>query len=391
MYPNLYYAFRDLFGINLPFLKAIHTVGFFIAFAFVPGAWLWAHELKHREKNGELTYITKTYTGNSAINYTRVIFHFILGFTAAYKLVGLFLSQEAENAQAYIFSLKGNMLAGLLCGLAWAFLTFYNDHKNKLANTQRQSIKIYPHQYVPHAIFIAAIAGIIGSKFFGIFEDWHSFMQSPVQSLSSPDGFNFLGGLILATFAMWFYHYRFGLQRMRMADALTPSLMLSYAIGRLGCQIAGDGDWGINNLHPKPVNWLPDWLWAYDYPHNVIQKGVYMQGCTWNEYCNKLPIPVYPTPLYETIICLMLCGLLLFAGRRLNLAGQLSGLYLMLAGVERFFIEQIRVNIKYTCLTLHFTQAEALSILLFVCGVVLFTIAPKLPANKKLYNKGQER
>ena len=50
MYPNLYYLIKELFGISLPFLKAISTAGFFMALAFVPAAWLWEHELKHKEK-----------------------------------------------------------------------------------------------------------------------------------------------------------------------------------------------------------------------------------------------------------------------------------------------------------------------------------------------------
>lgn len=381
MYPNLYYAFRELFGINLPALKAVHCVGFFIAFAFVPGGWLWVHELKYREKTGTLTYIIKTIPARPAINYWRILWHLVLGFVAAYKLAGVFLSHAEDGAQAYLFSLSGNFAAGIICGIAWAAATYYNERKNNLAYTQPQAVKVYPHQYVPRGVLVAAIAGVTGSKIFGVLEEWSSFIRSPWQILASTEGFNYLGGLIVATFVMWFYHYKFGLQRMRMADALTPTLMLSYAIGRIGCQVAGDGDWGINNPAPAPA-WLPHWLWAYDYPHNIVQKGVYIQGCTWYEYCNKLPVPVYPTPLYECIICIIFSGVLVFMGRKFKLAGRLSGLYLMLAGIERFFIEKIRVNFHYTFWGIHFTQAEALSVVLFICGVVLYAIAPKLPANK---------
>jgi len=383
MYPNLYYAFRELFGVSLPALKAIHTVGFFIAIAFVPGGWLWAYEQKYREKTGSLFFITKKIPAHPAINYGRILLHLVLGFIAAYKLVGLLLQHGVEQTQAYMLSLKGNLLAGLLCGALWAWVTFYNERKNKRSGNQEQIIKVYPHEYVWRGVLVAAVAGVIGSKLFGLFENWGEFTRAPLQTLASPEGFNYLGGLIVATFAMWFYHYKFGLQRMRMADALTPSLMLSYGLGRLGCQVAGDGDWGINNPLPNPSRWLPDWLWSYDYPHNVIQKGVYMQGCTWTKYCNKLPVPVYPTPLYECIICILLCGVLIFAGRKFKFAGRLSGLYLMLTGIERFFVEKIRVNIHYKAWGITFTQAEALSVVLFICGVVLFCIAPKLLANKK--------
>lgn len=378
MYPNLYYALKELFGINLPALKAVHTVGFFIAIAFVPGAWLWRREQQYREKTGQLTYITKTIPAHPPIDYARVLLHFTLGFAAAYKLVGLFLYNTGPLATSYLFSVKGNLPAGIIGGAAWGFATWYNERKNQLAITRPQVIKVWPHEYVPRGVLVAAVVGVVGSKIFGLLEDWDSFVKAPLTTLLSPEGFNYLGGLILATFAMWFYHYKFGRQRMRMADALTPTLMLSYAIGRLGCQFASDGDWGITNLNPKPFSWLPGWLWAYDYPHNVIQKGVYMQGCTWTEYCNKLAVPVYPTPVYEFIICMALCGLLIFAGRKFTLAGRLSGLYLMLVGSERFFIEKIRVNAHYTWWGIHFTQAEALSVGLFICGVVLWCIAPKL-------------
>jgi len=382
MYPNLYYAFKELFGINLPALKGIHTVGFFIAAAFLPGAWLWRREQQYREKTGTLTYITRIIPAHPAIDYWRVLLHLALGFIAAFKLVGLFTYNAGVQAQAYMFSTKGSLPAGIIGGLTWAVITWYNERKSQLSITQPQTIKVYPHEYVPRGVLVAAFAGIIGSKLFGVLEEWGQFVKAPFETLASPEDFNFLGGLIIATFAMWFYHYKFGRQRMRMADALTPSLMLSYGIGRLGCQFAGDGDWGITNLNPRPFSWLPGWLWAYNYPHNVLQKGVYMQDCTWPEYCNKLAVPVYPTPIYECLICLLLCGILIFAGRRFTLAGRLSGLYLMLAGIERFFIEKIRVNIHYNFAGIHYTQAEALSVVLFICGVVPWMIAPKLKANQ---------
>lgn len=381
MYPNLYYAFKELFGINLPALQSIHTVGFFIAAAFIPGAWLWVYELKYREKTGQLTYITKTIPAQPAINYWCVLLHLLLGFIAGYKLLGLFTWHAFQQAQSYMFSSAGSFIGGLLAGAAWAFATYHNERKNRATHTQPQTIRIYPHEYVPRGVIVAAIAGVIGSKAFGVLEEWGAFAKAPWQTLASAEGFNYLGGLIIATFAMWFYHYKFGLQRMKMADALTPTLMFSYGLGRLGCQVAGDGDWGINNLASRPA-WVPQWLWAYDYPHNVIQKGVYMQDCTWPEYCNRLPVPVYPTPLYECILCLLLSGVLVFVGRKFKLAGRLSGLYLMLAGIERFFIEQIRVNVHYSFAGIHYTQAEALSVVLFICGVVLWCIAPGLRANK---------
>ena len=76
-------------------------------------------------------------------------------------------------------------------------------------------------------------------------------------------------------------------------DAVAPALILSYGVGRLGCQFSGDGDWGIEA--PAQPDWwfLPDWAWAYNYPHNVIDDGVRMADCTWN-YCYELASTCIP-------------------------------------------------------------------------------------------------
>lgn len=383
MYPNLYYAIKELFGISIPFLKAISSAGFFMALAFIPGAWLWQYELKRKEKNRELTYITKSITIGKRTLIKRVLLHLILGFLAGFKLVGLlFTSYDIADNKEYLFSWKGNIPVGLLVGIIWATVTLYVGYMQRLYRPEKKVIAVYPHEYVPKAILVAAISGIIGAKVFGLMENWNAFLNDPIKNIFSSTGFAYLGGFIVATFAMWFYHYKFGVQRMRMADALAPSLMLSYGLGRIGCQIAGDGDWGINNANPNPYSWLPSWLWSYDYPHNVLKKGIYMQDCTWDDYCNKLAVPVFPTPIYELILCLFLFAILMLIRKRIRMAGRISAIYLMFAAIERFTIEKIRVDVRYDFWGLRPTQAEVLSVFLFVCGVFLFFIAPKLNANK---------
>ncbi len=382
MYPNLYYLIEEFFVISLPFLKAVSTAGFFMALAFVPAACLWEHELKYKEKIGELTYRTETITVGNGINIQRILFHFILGFIGGFKLIGLFTGDTYENNADYFFSLQGNLTAGIICGAIWAFVTFYIQYKRRPAVPYNDIEKIYPHEYVPHAILVAALSGIIGAKVFGVLEHWGKFIKDPVHTFFSSEGFAFLGGFIVATFAMWLYHYKFSVQRMRMADALAPALILGYSLGRLGCHIAGDGDWGINNPKPNPLSWLPNWLWSYDYPHNILRKGIYMQGCTWDDYCYKLAVPVYPTPLYELVMGLIIVLVLLFALRREKLAGRVSAYCLMLMGIERFLIEKIRVDVRYDFFGLHPTQAEILAVFCFCCGVLLYFIASVLKANK---------
>ena len=121
---------------------------------------------------------------------------------------------------------------------------------------------------------------------------------------------------------------------------------------------------------------MPDWFFAYDFPHNVNETGVKLADCT-GQYCNHLPIPVFPTSLYEIIFCLILFGILWAIRKRINIPGVLFGIYLIFNGVERFFIEKIRVNVKMNFLGMHITQAELISFGLIVLGVVLIIILRK--------------
>ena len=172
------------------------------------------------------------------------------------------------------------------------------------------------------------------------------------------------------------YSKRIKLPIVHLVDSFAPILMLGYSIGRIGCQISGDGDWGIVNLHPKPFSWLPDWLWAYQYPHNVVGEGVAIPGCV-GQYCNQLAQPVYPTALYEVIVCAILFIVLWSVRKKIKIPGRIFGLYLILNGVERFSIESIRVNTKYEDLPLQPTQAQIISVILMLTGIWLFIQSKK--------------
>jgi prolipoprotein diacylglyceryltransferase len=147
--------------------------------------------------------------------------------------------------------------------------------------------------------------------------------------------------------------------------------MIAYAVGRIGCQVAGDGDWGIVNTAPKPFSWLPDWMWSFTYPHNVNEAGVPIEGCV-GRYCNVLPQAVYPTPFYETVMGLILFALLWSLRKKLRPYGALFALYLIVNGIERFLIEQIRVNNEMELFGLNPTQAEVIAIGLVLVGIALW-------------------
>ena len=145
-------------------------------------------------------------------------------------------------------------------------------------------------------------------KDFHNLENFDLFLKDPVGQLISFSGLTFYGGLIGGAVGVLWYTKKYNIRPLEICDATAPSLMLAYGVGRIGCQMSGDGDWGIDNLSPKPewMSFLPDWMWSYKFPHNVIREGVPMQDCgseVWYPYCYELANPVWPTAFYETVIC----------------------------------------------------------------------------------------
>jgi prolipoprotein diacylglyceryltransferase len=103
----------------------------------------------------------------------------------------------------------------------------------------------------------------------------------------------------------------------------------------------------------------------------VINEGVAIKDCS-GQYCRQLPIPVFPTAFYETVVCLFLTALLFLYRSRSHIAGTVFAIYLVLNGLERFFIEKIRVNTQYELFGFHPTQAELIAAFLILTGIGLF-------------------
>jgi len=378
MYPNLYYAFKDLFGIELSGLKLINSFGFFVAFCFIISAWVLTLELRRKQQQGLFSYTEEKIVIGAPASILDLVLNFLLGFVFGYKIIGAFTIPDALNdPQSFILSSKGNLLLGILVGLFFAGLKWYEKHKQQLDKPEERMVRIWPHDRVGDLLIYAAGFGFLGAKIFHNLENWNDFAKDPIGALLSFSGLTFYGGLICAGAAIMLYARRIKLPIVHLVDAFAPILMLGYAIGRIGCQVSGDGDWGIANLNPKPFSWIPDWLWAYQYPHNVVGEGMPIPGCI-GPYCNQLVPAVYPTALYEVILCSLIFTLLWSIRKKIKVPGQLFGIYLMFNGVERFLIESIRVNTKYESLPFQPTQAQIISVSLFLVGLILTFNAKKL-------------
>lgn len=377
MYPNLYYAFKDIFGIELSGLKLVNSFGFFVALSFIIAAWILTLELRRKQQLGLFVHTEETITIGAPAGIKELLLNFLLGFVFGYKIIGAFTVPDALNdPQAFILSGKGSLVTGVLLGLVFGGLKWWEKNKQKLDKPETRTIRIWPQDRVGDIVIYAALFGFIGAKIFHNLENWNDFVKDPVGSLIAFSGLTFYGGLICAGIAIILYARSKKIKVVHLCDAMAPTMMLAYALGRIGCQVSGDGDWGIVNLHPKPFGWLPNWMWAYQYPHNVIGEGVAIPGCA-GQYCNQLPMPVYPTPFYEIVVCLILFFVLWALRKRIKIPGQLFGLYLIFNGVERFFIEKIRVNTKYELLPFKPTQAEIISLVLVLAGILLIIKAKK--------------
>ncbi|MEN9300183.1 MAG: hypothetical protein RLZZ429_2496 [Bacteroidota bacterium] len=375
MYPNLYYAFKDIFGIELEGLKLVNSFGFFVALSFILSAWILTLELKRKQNQGLFTFTEEKIFVGAPASFSELLINFLLGFVFGYKIIGAFVTDDAfSDPQAFILSSKGSLLMGLLVGLIFGGLKWWEKQKQKLDKPEERLIRIWPHDRVGDIVLYAAVFGFLGAKVFHNLENWNEFSKDPIGSLISFSGLTFYGGLICAGVAIILFARKRKINVIHLADAMAPTMMFAYAFGRVGCQVSGDGDWGIVNTNPKPFSWMPDWLWAYNYPHNVIGEGKPIEGCV-GPYCNELVPAVYPTPLYEIIACMLLFGVLWYYRKKLKIAGQLAGLYLILNGAERFFIEKIRVNTKYEDLPFQPTQAELISFAMIIAGIILMVKA----------------
>jgi prolipoprotein diacylglyceryltransferase len=368
MYPYVHDFINDLFGTNLTL--PLPMFGFWVAMAFLIANYLFTLELKRKEGLGLIQSFTEKRTIGKPATTGELIANGLFGFIIGFKVVEaiLFYEELVANPPDFILSSRGNLIGGLIGAGLMAWMKHREKEKQKLPAPKEITEEVHPYQLVGNMTLIAAVAGIIGAKLFHNLENPDEF-DDLWSALFSFSGLSIYGGLIVGGLAVVWYARKKNMKIVHVIDACAPGLMAAYGVGRIGCQLSGDGDWGIPNDAPMPdwLSFLPEWVWAYDYPNNVL--GINLQEDFTAMGLESITGKAFPTPLYEVIMALSIFALLWAVRKKIQVPGRLFSLYLLLNGVERYFIEKIRINPPYHFLGIEATQAEIIAVLLMLCGL----------------------
>jgi phosphatidylglycerol:prolipoprotein diacylglycerol transferase len=215
-------------------------------------------------------------------------------------------------------------------------------------------------------ITVAGLLGILGAKLYHLLETPAEFFADPLPLLLSRYGFAWFGGFLGGFGALLVMGSRAKLPVWKFLDACSPAASFGYGIGRIGCFLSGDGDYG------KPTS-LP---WGMSFPNGVVPTT---ETCV--QWGSPADCRVHPAPLYELLIWSAIGWLLWRLGARLlknpGRAGEIFCYYLILTGVARFLVEIIRINPPWI---LGLSNAQVASAVSAIGGLILLVFLKRASA-----------
>jgi phosphatidylglycerol---prolipoprotein diacylglyceryl transferase len=206
-----------------------------------------------------------------------------------------------------------------------------------------------PADWTYEMVFAALIGGLVGSRLDYVLQNWDKVSGDLLGNIVSGSGLVWFGGLVGGAIGVILWARWRGFLGWQLFDTAAVPLAVGYAVGRIGCQLSGDGDYGTSSDLP----------WAMSYPDGTVP--------TTDE--------VHPTPVYETL-AMGLAGVVLWRLRDRFAPGVLFGLYLMIAGVERFLVEFIRRNDEVVA---GLTQPQLIGLVLMGLGAAIVAVRRDVP------------
>ncbi|MBI3193784.1 MAG: prolipoprotein diacylglyceryl transferase [Ignavibacteriae bacterium] len=235
---------------------------------------------------------------------------------------------------------------------------------------QKKSSKWFTADTSAFIVVISILAGVTGSKLLYVIENIEQLGRTPFDTIFSPGGLTWYGGFFLVTAILYYFTKKLDIPFLRVCDAAAPALMIGYGIARIGCHLAGDGDYGIPTDLPWGTNYengtYPPSVAFRDFPEIVSRYGV--NGIIPDH------IPVHPAPVYEFLAGVLFFFVLWKFRTSFKQNGLLFMMYLIFSGSARLAVEFIRINPR---LLFGLTEAQLFSVILIIVGVVGFFVLQK--------------
>ena len=231
------------------------------------------------------------------------------------------------------------------------------------AEIKRRNLKIDASVIILWMAFV----GIVGAKIWHVIDTPED--RPTLQLLFSRQflewvrqGFAWFGGFVAGITTLLFLARKSRINRLTMLDICSPAVAIGYGVGRIGCLISGDGDYG------KPTSW--QWPWAMAFPNGLVPTTQVCQQYGWPADCR-----VYPTPIYEFSAGVLIFWYLWRRGKRALQhplpPGVITGEFLILSGLQRFLVEFLRINPR---VILGMSNAQFVALLTAVAGAILLII-----------------
>ena len=209
----------------------------------------------------------------------------------------------------------------------------------------------------------AAICGIACSRLYSVIDNFPAYVHDPWSIIFSGSGFVWYGGLIGGLLSSYFVARYYKINFWVAADMAGPALVIGQALGRIGCHLSGDGDWGMPTKLP----------WGVAYPNAIVGwNGNTVLKLDSQDHLVSAFYPgvhVHPTPIYEAILYALIFIFLWSRRKETKVPGQLFFLYLMLAGAARFMVEFLRVNPR---VFMALSEAQLIAIIMMILGATLY-------------------